>query len=208
VRLNSAIGQGNVKATVMQIAVLYAAIANGGHVLTPYLVDRIETNDEKLVFTSEPQRRNETPVLDASDRARIHAGLVGVVNSEEGTAASERPDNIVVAGKTGTAQVGREYRNDGEIEIDGWDETQDHAWFAAYAPADDPKIAVVALVVHGGTGADAAAPIVMRVIEHYLGDTSSETELRPRGYGVPPPLPGQEQELPGRGGSGAKEAAP
>lgn len=205
VRLNSAIGQGNVKATVMQVAVLYAAVANGGYVLTPYLVDRIETNDEKLVFSSEAQRRNETPVLDASDRSRIHAGLVGVVNSEEGTAYSQRIDNIVVAGKTGTAQVGREYRNDGEVEIDGWDETQDHAWFAAYAPADDPQIVVVALVVHGGTGADAAAPIVMRVIEHYLGDTSSETELRPRGYGVPPPLPGQTDETLARVG---KEGTP
>jgi penicillin-binding protein 2 len=157
------------------------------------------------VFSSQAQRRNEAPVLDASDRARIHAGLVGVVNSEEGTAYSERLDNIVVAGKTGTAQVGREYRNDGEVEIDGWDETQDHAWFAAYAPAEDPQIVVVALVVHGGTGADAAAPIVMRVIDHYLGDTSSETELRPRGYGVPPPLPGQSDETLARAG---KEGTP
>jgi len=63
--------------------------------------------------------------------------------------------------------------------------------------------------VHGGTGADAAAPIVMKVIEHYLGDTSSDTELRPREYGVPPPLPGQTEEAIARGGGGlAKEAAP
>ncbi len=206
VRLNSAIGQGNVKATVMQIAVLYAAIANGGYVLTPYLVDRIETNDEKLVFSSEPQRRSDAPVLDAGDRSRIHRGLVGVVNSEEGTAYSERLDNIVVAGKTGTAQVGREYRTEGETEIEGWDTTADHAWFAAYAPAEDPQIVVVALVVHGGTGADAAAPIVMQVIDHYLGDTSSQTEVRPRAYGVPPPLPGQVEESLAR--AGTPEATP
>ena len=60
---------------------------------------------------------------------------------------------------------------------------------------------VVALVVHGGTGADAAAPIVMRVIDHYLGDTSSQTELRPREYGVPPPLPGQTDDPTGREGA-------
>ncbi|MEM6289625.1 MAG: penicillin-binding protein 2 [Myxococcota bacterium] len=208
VRLNSALGQGNVKATVMQIAVLYAAVANGGYVLTPYLVDRIQTNDDKLVFTSDPQRRNEAPVLDPADRRRIHAGLVGVVNSEEGTAYSQRLDNIVVAGKTGTAQVGREYRTESEIEIEGWDNTADHAWFAAYAPADDPQIVVVALVVHGGTGADAAAPIVMKVIEHYLDDTSSETELRPRGYGVPPPLPGAASADARGGLPGKQEAAP
>ena len=119
---------------------------------------------------------------------------MGVVNAEEGTAYSERLDHIAVAGKTGTAQVGRQAKIESDVEIEGWDTTQDHAWFAGYAPAQDPKIVVVALVVHGGTGADAAAPIVMTVIEHYLGDTTSETESRPRGYGVPPPLPGHEGE--------------
>jgi penicillin-binding protein 2 len=207
VRLNSAIGQGNVKATVMQLAVLYAAIANGGYVLTPYLVDRIETSDHKLVLSSQPQRRNEQPVIDPADRERIHRGLVGVVNSEEGTTYSERLRHIIVAGKTGTAQVGREAELESLIDIEGWDTTQPHAWFAGYAPAEDPKIVVAALVVHGGVGADAAAPIVMRVIEHYLRDTSSVTEVRPRGYGVPPPLPGKKEEV-ARGDSIKKEGEP
>ncbi len=71
--------------------------------------------------------------------------------------------------------------------------TQDHAWFAGYAPADNPEIVVVALVAHGGTGADAAAPIVMRVIDHYLGSKGATSEDdRPRAPGVPPPLPGEE----------------
>jgi penicillin-binding protein 2 len=194
VRLNSAIGQGNVKATVLQLAVLYGAVANGGYVMTPYLVDRIETNEEKLVLRSQPQRRNDQPVVDPADQARIHRGLLGVVNAEEGTAYSERLGHILVAGKTGTAQVGREAKIESEVEIEGWDTTQDHAWFAGYAPAEDPKIVVVALVVHGGTGADAAAPIVMKVIDHYLAETTSETESRPRAYGVPPPLPGKAAE--------------
>jgi penicillin-binding protein 2 len=212
VRLNSAIGQGNVKATVLQLATLYGAVANGGYVMTPYLVDRIETNDNKLVLRSQPQRKNDQPMIDPADRERIHRGLVGVVNTEEGTAYSERLRNIIVAGKTGTAQVGRESKLESEVEVEGWDTTQDHAWFAAYAPADDPKIVVVALVVHGGTGADAAAPIVMKVIEHYLGDTSSETESRPRGYGVPPALPGQREDersgrTPGTGRAKAEKEA-
>ncbi len=195
VRLNSAIGQGNVKVTVMQLAVLYAAIANGGYVLTPYLVDRIETNEGKLVLRTEPQRRTAVPVIDPADRERIHRGLVGVINDERGTAYSERLRNIVVAGKTGTAQVGRETERpaNAAAKIVGWDTTQDHAWFAAYAPADDPSIVVVAVVEHGGTGADAAAPIVMKVVEQYLGSTSSETGTRPRGFGVPPPLPGRDE---------------
>ncbi len=178
---------------MLQLAVLYASIANGGYVMTPNLVDRIETNEGKLVFTSQPQRRNDQPVIDPVDRERIHRGLVGVVNVEDGTAYSERLPNIVVAGKTGTAQVGREKRrSDAEEEqIVGWDTTQDHAWFAAYAPAGSPSIVVVAMVEHGGVGADAAAPIVMKVINHYIGSTNSETDTAPRPYGVPPPLPGQ-----------------
>jgi penicillin-binding protein 2 len=195
VRLNSAIGQGNVKVTVMQLAVVYAALANGGTVLTPYLVDRIETNEGKLVLRTEPQPRNDHPVLDPADRERIHRGLVGVVNDEHGTAYSERLANVVVAGKTGTAQVGREIGK-ADLELPGWDISQDHAWFASYAPADDPKIVVVAVVEHGGTGADAAAPIVMKVIEHYLGNTTSQTGTKPRGPGVPPPLPGKPDAVP------------
>jgi len=207
VRLNSAIGQGNVKVTVMQLAVLYAAVANGGTVLTPYLVDRIETNEGKLVLRTEPQPRSSGPVVDPADRERIHRGLVGVVNSESGTAYSERLPNIVVAGKTGTAQVGRERasKKDEAVLIEGWDTAQDHAWFAAYAPADNPTIVVVAMVEHGGTGADAAAPIVMKVIEHWLGSTTSQTEVRPRGFGVPPPLPGKRDEPAASDGKPARE---
>lgn len=195
VRLNSAIGQGNVKVTVLQLAVLYAAIANGGAVVTPSLVDRIETRDGKLVFENEPRLREASPPLESFDRERIHRGLVGVVNDPTGTAYSERLNGITVAGKTGTAQVGRERRRVGEKEIVGWDTTQDHAWFAGYAPAEDPEIVVVALVAHGGAGAAAAAPIVMRVIGDYLGGRragSVDRTVSParRDAGVPPPLPG------------------
>lgn len=188
VQLNSAIGQGNVKSTVLQIAVLYAAVANGGTVWTPYIVDRITTHDGRLVFETEPLAKPR-PDVDPADLERVRRGLFGVVNDERGTAYSERPRGILVAGKTGTAQVGREEQRKTDVEIPGWDTTKDHAWFAAYAPADDPQIVVVALVEHGGVGADAAAPIVMRVIEHRLGTVDAMASGRPAG--VPPPLPGQ-----------------
>jgi penicillin-binding protein 2 len=194
VRLNSAIGQGNVKATVLQLAVLYGAIANGGYVVTPSLVDRIETFDGKVVLATDPQLVTHITAIAHSDRQRIHRGLVGVVNSEVGTAYSERLKTVVVAGKTGTAQVGIERRRkDDEDDIEGWDTTQDHAWFAAYAPAEDPEIVVVALVAHGGAGADAAAPIAMRVIDYYLGGGGSGVKPSLRAPGVPPPLPGQRE---------------
>lgn len=202
VLLNSAIGQGNVKTTVLQLAVLYATIANGGDLYLPSLVDRVVTFDGKTVLETIPRRKNDEPVLASFDRERIARGLTGVVNNEEGTAYSERLTNIRVAGKTGTAEVGIERRPEGEEEIPGWDVTKDHAWFAAYAPADQPEIVVVALVAHGGTGADAAAPIVMRVIDYYLGERSSDGRRTPRPPGVPPPLPGQvsDDHAPGAGG--------
>jgi penicillin-binding protein 2 len=197
VRLNSAIGQGNVKTTVLQLAVLYATIANGGYVITPSLVDRIETFDGKVVLETTPQFQIHKPVVDSADRLRIHRGLVGVVNDEAGTAYTERLRGVTVAGKTGTAQVGiQRRRGDDEEEIEGWDTTKDHAWFAAYAPAEDPEIVVVALVVHGGAGADAAAPIAMRVIDYYLGGGGSGVKPSLRAPGVPPPLPGHREEGP------------
>ena len=193
VRLNSAIGQGNVTATVLQVAVLYAAIANGGSVMTPYLVDQIRTADGKLVFQSVPRTRPDLDPLLGADRDRIHNGLVGVVNQELGTAYSERPERILVAGKTGTAQVGASDRKGPRAAIlEGFDTTQDHAWFAGYAPAENPQVVVVAFVEHGGVGADAAAPIVMKVIEYYLGKAQAGAEgPQPRRSGVGPPLPGQ-----------------
>ena len=193
VRLNSAIGQGNVTATVLQVAVLYSAIANGGSVMTPYLVDQIRTADGKLVFQSVPKTRPDLEPILEPDRQRIHEGLVGVVNNELGTAYSERLDQIVVAGKTGTAQVGASDRKGPRAAtLEGFDTTQDHAWFAGYAPAENPQIVVVAFVEHGGVGADAAAPIVMKVIEYYLGKAQAGAEgPQPRRTGIGPPLPGQ-----------------
>ncbi|MBK8266699.1 MAG: penicillin-binding protein 2 [Nannocystis sp.] len=192
VQLNSAIGQGNVNATVLQVAVLYAAIASGGQVMTPYLIDRIQTHDRRLVFASAPQPRSDLDRIVASDRNRVHAALIGVVNDPAGTAYSQRLPNITVAGKTGTAQVGADDRRRLKAAQGiGWDTTQDHAWFAAYAPAEDPKIAVVAFVEHGGVGADAAAPIAMRVIEHYLSRSADPGSAPLRPPGVAPALPGQ-----------------
>jgi len=202
VQLNSAIGQGNVTATVLQVAVLYGAIANGGQVMTPYLVDRIETHDRKLVFASTPQVRRDLAAVSASDRQRIHQALLGVVNDPLGTAYSERLPNIAVAGKTGTAEVGtklsrsRKKKKDEELENPDWDTTEDHAWFAAYAPAERPRIAVAAFVEHGGVGADAAAPIAMKLIEYYLSRTDDPSSAPIRPSGVAPALPGQRRKDP------------
>lgn len=194
VLLNSAIGQGNVKTTVLQVAVLYAAIANGGFVVTPTLVDRIETYDHKVVLDNSDAQIGAPSSVNAFDLARIRKGLTGVVNDPLGTAYRERLTSVTVAGKTGTAEVGKRRRKSKKKQevIEGWDTAKDHAWFAGYAPHDDPKVVAVALVAHGGSGVDAAAPVVMRVLDFYLGGAASGGESRPRAAGVPPPLPGQQ----------------
>ena len=170
--------------------------------MTPYLVDRIETHDRKLVFASTPQVRRDLAAIVPADRRRIHQALVGVVNDPLGTAYSERLPNIVVAGKTGTAEVGtelsrrrrRKKQKEEEIENPDWDTTEDHAWFAAYAPAENPRIAVAAFVEHGGIGADAAAPIAMKIIEYYLSRSEDPSSAPIRPPGVAPPLPGQRRK--------------
>ena len=191
VKLNSAIGQGNVKVTILQMAIVYAAIANGGYVLNPVLVDRIETYDGRLVI-KQPRQQLNSPVMTAEQRALIHEGLLGVVNSEHGTAYSERLENVLVAGKTGTAQVGTRTVSETERSLEGWDPTKDHAWFAAYAPAENPEIAVVALVEHGGAGADAAAPIAMSVIRSYLHLRDTKRAGPISNDGGEPALPGTQ----------------
>ncbi len=161
--LNAGIGQGNVKATPLQIVSVYAAIANGGDLYLPQVVERVETSSGKLVEKFTPRVRRRVKIkpehLDA-----IRKGLLGVVNEEDGTAYDARPRNssLLVAGKTGTAQVSRRIKKGTTIWLG------DHAWFAAYAPAEAPKIAVAVIVEHGGRAAKVAAPVAMEIIKGYF----------------------------------------
>jgi cell division protein FtsI/penicillin-binding protein 2 len=93
--------------------------------------------------------------LDSATVAGLRGALAGVVS--RGTAASARISGVVLSGKTGTAQSGRKVNG---VELN-------HAWFAGYAPADQPKIVVAVMLEYGGHGTR-AAQIASRVIEHYL----------------------------------------
>ena len=100
--------------------------------------------------------------------AAIRAGLVAVVNEPGGTAYRSRLSDIRFAGKTGTAQVmklGQKQKLD-PTAVAYY--SRDHAWFAAFAPAEEPEIVVVVLNEHGGWGAEAAAPAAARTIEAYF----------------------------------------
>ncbi len=161
--VNASIGQGAVTVTPIQLAVSYAAIANGGAVYRPQLALRIETMDGKKVRHIRPEvlRRVRLPqaALDG-----VREGLRRVVNEPGGTAYRRRLKDLEVSGKTGTAQVAKL----GERRLKTKDlpyKLRDHAWFAAFAPSDDPKVVVVVFNEHGGGGSSAAAPIAMRVVD-------------------------------------------
>jgi len=157
---NSAIGQGYVAATPIQMAVLTAAIANGGDLYKPVLV-----KDAEPALTGRLNVRPDTLEI-------IKSGLFGVVNEPGGTGWAAKSELTDIAGKTGTAQVVAT-RGDSQYLPEKF---RDHAWFVAYAPAEKPEIALSVLVEHGGHGGGAAAPIAKRAIEAYLNSRNKKPE--------------------------------
>ena len=159
--LNAVIGQGSTRVTLLQMALMYAAIANGGKLWLPQIVERVESPDGQTLEEFAPRVRREISVAPET-LATVRQALVGVVNESKGTAYKNRSTEIEVAGKTGTAQVhGR------HTELGGY-EAGDHAWFVGFAPAGRPRIAVAVLVEHGGHGGDVAAPVAMEIIDKYF----------------------------------------
>lgn len=164
--LNTAIGQGDVNVTPLQLAVVYSAIANGGDVYQPQVVSRIERPDGsvKQEFTAKLVRHLD---ITPEQRQVIVDGLKAVVNEPGGTAFRVRLKDVVMAGKTGTAQVAR--LGDKRLKKEEMDYFErDHAWFAAFAPADAPQVTVVVLNEHGGHGGSDAAPAAAAIIEKYF----------------------------------------
>ena len=111
-------------------------------------------------LVAELRRRFDVAAAETGHQDLLRRALVGVVN--EGTGKSARLPNIQVAGKTGTAQVVALDSDKSKREKDR--HRKDHAWFVAYAPASDPRVAVAVLVEHGGHGGSAAGPLAKRVI--------------------------------------------
>ncbi|MGO8970293.1 MAG: penicillin-binding protein 2 [Myxococcaceae bacterium] len=164
--LNSAIGQGDVNVTPLQLANVYATVANGGQLFRPQLVRRIESPDGKTLKEFQPELVRQVP-LEAENRRLVLDALTAVVNEPGGTAYRSRLPDIKFAGKTGTAQVttlGKVRIK--EMAMSFWQ--RDHAWFAAIAPAEEPEIVVVVLNEHGGHGASEAAPTAAAIIEKYF----------------------------------------
>jgi penicillin-binding protein 2 len=163
--LLASIGQGASTVTVLQLALSYAALANGGTLYQPQVVRSIETSDGTVVQEFPPRVRRMVD-LDGEELSLINRALTGVVNDRDGTAHAERIVGVDMAGKTGTAQVS--HVTPRGVDPDKvWYFNRDHAWFAGYAPARSPEIAIVVLVEHGGGGGKNAVPIAMRVVDDW-----------------------------------------
>jgi penicillin-binding protein 2 len=163
--LNMAIGEGDVTVTPLQLALAYSALANGGTLYQPQVVRAVETTDGAVVQEFPPRIRRQIPIQ-ASNIRRVTDALYDVVNDPNGTAYPARDPNLDVAGKTGTAQTGYVAKKDDEPKM-AWFLAQNHAWFASFAPARSPEIAVAVLVEHGGSGPEVAVPVAMQIVREY-----------------------------------------
>ena len=163
--MNAAIGQGDVDVTPLQLAVLYSAIANGGELLEPQVVRRVETPGGQVLNEFGPQVRRHMDV-DPQTRAFLIDALTSVVN-EGGTGFRARLPDIKVAGKTGTAQVAKLGAKRLKAEAMAY-KTRDHAWFASFAPAQDAELTIVVLVEHSGFGGALAAPVAGALFQKYF----------------------------------------
>ncbi|HUL29550.1 MAG TPA: penicillin-binding protein 2, partial [Thermodesulfobacteriota bacterium] len=171
--LSFSVGQGYLLATPLQLLMLISGVANGGKILLPQVVERVENIYGNRLKEYPPEELGRADVSDKTLQI-VQEALKGAVNEPYGTGSACYVKEVKVAGKTGTAQVIAmpEDSKRGDMHRIPL-RFRDHAWFVAYAPFEDPKISVVVLVEHGGFGASAAAPIAKKVIEKYLNLTPS-----------------------------------
>lgn len=161
--LIAAIGQGYYLATPIQQAMLLMAVANGGVLYRPYLVEQVVSADGSQVLTQIQPEVFRTVYLSPETWETIRKGLKAVTT--EGTGATVfKGLSVAVAGKSGSAETGRETV---------------HSWFACYAPAEQPEIVVAVFVEEGGEGSVSAAPVVRKILEAYFGLKSESTVPTP-----------------------------
>jgi penicillin-binding protein 2 len=154
--VNMAIGQGYLLVTPLQMVTWLSAIANGGTLWTPRIIDKVVGPDGKVSMPAPVKAQRQLPVS-PNLLAEVHVAMRETVAETKGWLGTGswafRDFPIPVAAKTGTAQSGQKVP---------------HAWFASFAPYDKPEIAVVAMAEHAGEGADVAAPITRKVYEAYF----------------------------------------
>ncbi|HSK12338.1 MAG TPA: penicillin-binding protein 2 [Phnomibacter sp.] len=156
------IGQGEVNSTILQLSNAIAMIANKGWYYVPHVIDSIDGGDKYGLLSAYKKKIRAAEIPDRMFEA-VHEGMDAVVQGPSGTGRRMAIPGIVMCGKTGTVEnyyKGKKQR--------------DHSFFAAFAPRDNPRIAIACIVENGGFGSVVAAPIVSLMIEQYLHDSISK----------------------------------
>jgi penicillin-binding protein 2 len=175
--ISVAIGQGPLIVTPLQVANMTAAVANGGKVFQPHVVryvDRVQKDGSYQRFRVPSRVIHEVQLAPDALHA-VRNGLWRVVNEQGGTGSNARVEGLNIAGKTGSVQV---------IAYSGWIKAtslpfkyRDHAWFASFAPRDNPQMVVVVFVEHGGAGGADAAPLAKLMFESRFRDKVAGSRL-------------------------------
>jgi penicillin-binding protein 2 len=166
--ISAVIGQGYNLVTPLQMLIVTSAVANGGKIVKPHVMKRIETPDGRNILNGMTEVVGNIPVSQ-STLSIVRKGLWEAVNKNYGTAWIARPgEGLEISGKTGTAQIIGRRENETSYDRKLPDHFKPHAWFVSYAPSDDPKIAISVIIEHGGHGSSAAGPVARELVKCYL----------------------------------------
>jgi penicillin-binding protein 2 len=174
--LSVSVGQGFMLSTPLQMARAFSAIANGGTLYKPMLVNKITNHEGEVVEEFAPEKKGTLPVSKKT-LSLIRGALKGVVWEDGGTARSLMLRDLVIAGKTGTAQVITLTERVEDIEETPY-KFRDHGWFVGFAPYDKPEIVVAVLVEHGGFGSRSAAPVARQVIQAFFKNKKIREQIK------------------------------
>ena len=175
--INAGIGQGYLLVSPLQLAYATAVLAGDGKLIPPRLASHINDISTALADNEIPRIEKKAP----HHWQQVIQGMSQVVESPRGTAKRIRSKSYRIAGKTGTAQVVSMKQNETYDANKLAKDKHDHALFVAFAPTDDPQIAISVIVEHGGHGGSVAAPIARRVMDAFLLEESIETEQQVSG---------------------------
>ena len=171
-----AIGQKDLLVTPLQMASFYGMLANGGNVLTPYLVSNVEQpggkGSPRVVLRRFAPPPPHSAGLDPVALGVVRDGLYAATHSQSGTSAGVFANySVPISGKTGTAEK--------VTPLPGYpaDHLEDQSWWCGWGPSEDARLVVCALIENGGHGSTAAAPAALKVFEKFFGVTSSTTSI-------------------------------
>ncbi len=163
-----AIGQKDLQVTPLQMAAFYAMLANGGNVVSPYLVSNVEQpggkGSPRVVLRRFAPRPPQPAGVDPAALAAVRDGLYSATHSASGTSSGVFANySVPISGKTGTAEK--------VVQLPGYpsDHLEDQSWWCGWGPSDSARLVVCALIENGGHGSSAAAPAALRLFERYFG---------------------------------------